>query len=195
MRWSRNGCLTFRSRWPIIPQMRCQLRTLWQYRTKRRQLRVAWLAICHVGPSKASYAMPSLPTRPYLWRQQRAMERLCVNSTQCDGRFAIELHMAALGLGLLVLLWPSRWPRSFRMASNPSKAERVPPSTNGDEYTLRLLEEDIVVHDVRGSAVMLNSAQPSCVSDRLQASLDELDTTDRADALVAAFHSVQPECR
>ena len=52
--------------------------------------------------------------------------------------------MATLGLGLVALLWPSR---SFRRASKNSKAERVPPSMNGDEYTLGLLEEDIVVHE------------------------------------------------
>ena len=52
--------------------------------------------------------------------------------------------MATLGLGLVALLWPSR---SFRRASKNSKAERVSPSMNGDEYTLRLLEEDIVVHE------------------------------------------------
>ena len=52
--------------------------------------------------------------------------------------------MATLGLGLVALLRPSR---SFRRANKNSKAGRVPPSTNGDEYTLRLLEEDIVVHE------------------------------------------------
>ena len=52
--------------------------------------------------------------------------------------------MATLGLGLVALLWPSR---SFRRASKNSKAERVSPFMNGDEYTLRLLEEDIVVHE------------------------------------------------
>ena len=81
------------------------------------------------------------------------MERLCVNSTQCDGRFAFELHMAALGLGLLVLLWPSRWPRSFRMASNPSKAERVPQSMNGDGDELWLLEKRTSWSTTRGGVV------------------------------------------
>ena len=52
--------------------------------------------------------------------------------------------MATLGLGLVALLRPSR---SFRLASKNSKAKRVPPSMNGDEYTLGLLEEDIVVHE------------------------------------------------
>ena len=55
--------------------------------------------------------------------------------------------MATLGLGLVALLWPSRWPRSFRMASNPSKAKRVPQSMNGDGDELWLLEKDIVVHE------------------------------------------------
>ena len=52
--------------------------------------------------------------------------------------------MATLGLGLVALLRPSR---SFRRANKNSKAGRVPPSMDGDEYTLSLLEEDIVVHE------------------------------------------------
>ena len=52
--------------------------------------------------------------------------------------------MATLGLGLVALLWPYG---SFRLANKNSKAKRVPPSMNGDEYTLGLLEEDIVVHE------------------------------------------------
>ena len=49
-----------------------------------------------------------------------------------------------------------------------------------------VLWEDIVVNDVRGSAVMLNSAQPSCVCTACASGLG-------ADDLVAACHSVQPE--
>ena len=52
--------------------------------------------------------------------------------------------MATLGLGLVALLRPSR---SFRLASNPSKAKRVPQSMNGDGDELWLLEKDIVVHE------------------------------------------------
>ena len=52
--------------------------------------------------------------------------------------------MATLGLGLVALLRPSR---PFRRANKNSKAGRVPPSMDGDEYTLNLLEEDIVVHE------------------------------------------------
>ena len=72
------------------------------------------------------------------------MERLFVNSAQCDGQLAFEGHMATLGLGLVALLWPSG---SFRLANKNSNAMTVHPSMNGDEYTIGLLEEDIVVHE------------------------------------------------
>ena len=44
----------------------------------------------------------------------------------------------------MALLRPSR---SCRRANKNSKAGRVPPSMDGDEYTLSSLEEDIVVHE------------------------------------------------